>query len=178
MGRSTDAATLATLMVHAMGKMYDRVSWLILLPLMLFSTLALASIDEVLARKTAPEGVVFEIVQGSEQDIAWAVEQIIEDVGRLREKFPGLAVAVVSHGREEFGLTRSAAKTMPKVHSLVRDLTTNQDVPVHVCGTHASWYGVTPEDFPDYVDVSTTGPAQINDYVSLGYVKVLVRRRK
>jgi hypothetical protein len=45
---------------------------------------------------------------------------------------------------------------------------------VHVCGTHAGWYGVTPEDFPDYVDVTTAGPAQINDYEAMGYELIVL----
>ena len=27
-----------------------------------------------------------------------------------------------------------------------------------------------PEDYPDYIDVSPAGPAQINDYLKLGYI--------
>ena len=51
-----------------------------------------------------------------------------------------------------------------QVESLVAD-----DVPVHVCETHAGWYGVSAEDFPDYVDVAPTGPGQIELYRELDY---------
>jgi hypothetical protein len=31
---------------------------------------------------------------------------------------------------------------------------------------------MTAEDFPDYVDVAPSGPAQINQYRELGYVVI------
>jgi hypothetical protein len=46
---------------------------------------------------------------------------------------------------------------------------------VHVCETHAGWYGVTAEDFPDYVDVAPTGPGQINLYQELGYDLIVIK---
>ena len=49
----------------------------------------------------------------------------------------------------------SNKQEQPKVHAMVRQLVDIEDVPVHVCGTHAEWYGVTPEEFPDYVDVAS-----------------------
>ena len=45
---------------------------------------------------------------------------------------------------------------------------------VHVCGTHAGWFDVLPEDFPDYVDVAAAGPAQVNDYRALDYVLIVL----
>ena len=48
------------------------------------------------------------------------------------------------------------------------------DVPVHVCETHAGWYGVTAEDFPDYVNVAPTGPGQVRLYEELGYDLIVV----
>jgi hypothetical protein len=45
---------------------------------------------------------------------------------------------------------------------------------VHVCETHAGWYGVTAEDFPDYVNVAPTGPGQISLYLELGYELIVI----
>jgi intracellular sulfur oxidation DsrE/DsrF family protein len=92
-------------------------------------------------------------------------------VTQLRKKFPELPVAIVTHGKEQFALTTKNADS--KTHSLVKDLVSDQ-IEVHVCGTHASWYNVMPEDFPDYVNVSATGPAQINDYEELGYELIVL----
>ncbi len=94
------------------------------------------------------------------------------DIERLRERFPDLPVAIVSHGTEQFSLTRENRKNTPELHEGIEQLVTDQDVDVHVCGTHAGWFGVLPEDFPDYVDVAAAGPATINDYRALDYVLI------
>jgi hypothetical protein len=51
-------------------------------------------------------------------------------------------------------------------------------VPVHVCGTYAGWRGLTEEDFPEHINVSASGPAQINDYKSVGYLPIVIRSEK
>jgi len=147
------------------------VTWLFML---LALNASAATVEGILAQQHPPDGVVFEIIEGSKKDLNWAIPRIREDTKRLRAKFPDLPIAVVSHGREEFGLTREEAKKRPEVHQIVKDLSDNHDVPVHVCATHASWYEVSPEEFPDYIEVSESGPAQINDYIALGYVLVIV----
>ena len=45
---------------------------------------------------------------------------------------------------------------------------------LHVCETHAGWYGVSAEDFPDYVDVAPTGPGQVSLYQELGYDLIVI----
>ena len=64
------------------------------------------------------------------------------------------------------------ATTFEPVHSLVERLGAVEKVPVHVCGTHASWRDNVPEDFPDYVDVAESAPAKIADYAALGFVVI------
>jgi intracellular sulfur oxidation DsrE/DsrF family protein len=132
-------------------------------------------VDQLLGTDQRPVGVVFEVVQGQGDALDWAIPLIAEQVGRLRDRFPGLPVAVVSHGYEQFALHRQAAASRAGLHRQVQNLV-NDDVPLHVCGTHASWYDVTGEDFPDYVDVAPSGPAQIDAYRELGYVLVVVTR--
>lgn len=149
------------------------VTWLFVL---LALNVTAATVEGVLAQRQPPEGVVFEIIEGSKKDLNWAIPRIREDTKRLRAKFPDLPIAVVSHGKEEFGLTRQEAKKRPEVHAMVKDLSENLDVPLHVCATHASWYEISPEEFPDYIEVSESGPAQINDYIALGYVLVIVSK--
>jgi intracellular sulfur oxidation DsrE/DsrF family protein len=150
----------------------------LLLLLLLHSTASASSLSEVQALlngETVPDGVVFEIIE-EDEGLRWAIPQIVGYSERLRKRFPGLPIAVVSHGREEFALQRSQREEFAKVHNLVQGLSLQQDISVHVCGTHASWYGVKPEDFPDYVDVAPTGPAQIRAYEELGYELIVVSR--
>jgi intracellular sulfur oxidation DsrE/DsrF family protein len=146
------------------------------LPL-LFCGLANADpVEQLLARSTAPAGVVFEVVQGQRAALDWAVPLIGDYAQRLRQRFPGLPIAVVTHGAEQFALTRASAEATPALHGAVRQLVQADGIPVHVCGTHASWFDVSAEDFPDYVDVAPSAPAQIRAYRELGYELVVVSR--
>jgi len=123
-----------------------------------------------------PAGVVFEIVESDESSLTWAIPEVKKYAAILREKFPGLDIAVVSHGKEEFALLKSNSEEYASVHKAVKSLVKQQDIPVHICGTHASWYDKAAEDFPDYVDVSPVGPAQINDYENMGYTLVVLEK--
>ncbi len=138
-------------------------------------TSSLSEVEALLSEANAPEGVVFEIIEG-EQGLRWALPQILQYSERLRARFPALPIAVVSHGREEFALQQSKREEYAEVHDLVQGLSRQQEIPVHVCGTHASWYQVRPEDFPDYVDVAPAGPAQIQAYEELGYELIVISK--
>ena len=131
--------------------------------------MAQPQIERLLNDPEPPVGVVFEVVEGDEAALAQALPKIMQLSERLRARFPGLPVAVVTHGREQFGLLASAAQgPMAAIHDDAQQLVTS-DIDLHVCGVHAGWYGHTPEDFPAYVDVSASGPAQIRDYENLGF---------
>ncbi|UCE88623.1 MAG: DsrE family protein [Pseudomonadota bacterium] len=143
----------------------------LLLPLAHAST---SPIAHLLERSEAPPGVVFEIVSGDDDALHWAIPAVQDYIRQLRARFPGLSMAVVTHGREQFGLEKNHQQDNAKVHKATRSLVQDQDVPVHVCGTHASWRGVSEEDFPDYVDVVPQGPTQIQLYEELGYELVVL----
>ncbi len=130
-------------------------------------------VNTILAEKEAPFGVVFEVVEGDDDALDWAMPAINKFVIQLRKRFPDIGLAVVTHGSEQFGLMTSEQKEMPAVHTTVQSLVA-EGVPVHVCGTHASWYGKDANDFPDYVDVSPAGPTEINNYEDMGYALVRV----
>lgn len=145
----------------------------------LISTMALAMDDQkevnyILKMESPPLGVVFEVVEGDPDALEWAIPQIIKFSKQLRDKHPDIAIAVVTHGKEQFGLMTSETKENAEVHKQVKSLTENQDIPVHVCGTHASWYGKSEKDFPDYVDVTPAGPTQIANYEDMGYEKIVL----
>lgn len=144
-----------------------------------FSTAANAStqndINNILAQKDAPFGVVFEIVEGNGKALQWAIPAVNNHIKQLRERFPDMGFAVVSHGSEQFGLMKDKQKDNAEVHKTVQSLVAS-DVPVHVCGTHASWKGKSEDDFPDYVDVAPAGPTEIRNYEEMGYVLVQVRK--
>ena len=153
----------------------------LLLPLLGLFCLSLAhagsqqEIDRLLAQADAPFGVVFEIAEGDGKALQWAIPAVNRYVQQLRKQFPDIGLAVVSHGKEEFGLMKSRQQENVQVHKTVQSLVAS-DVPVHVCGTHASWKGKSADDFPDYVDVAPAGPTEIRNYEAMGYVLIKVRK--
>ena len=131
-------------------------------------------IEDVLNSKERPAGVVFEIVSNNADELRNAIPAVRGYINTLRKRFPKLDVAVVSHGKEQFALTTNNKKEYSKVHSEIKSLVKDAGVPVHVCETYASWFNIEASAFPDYVDVSPTGPAQINDYLALDYTLVVI----
>ncbi len=130
--------------------------------------------DRILAQKEEPTGVVFEIVTSESDSLDWALPMVNDYIGQLKSKFPEIEVVIVTHGNEQFALATSKAEKKTKVHSLTQQLN-KQGVQLHICGTLAGWRGLTDEDFPDYVNVAAAGPAQINDYVSVGFTLLVIR---
>lgn len=145
--------------------------------LLLPFTLAQASnqddINDILAMEQSPIGVVFEVVEGDSDALEWAIPAINKYVSQLRKRFPDIGLAVVSHGSEQFGLMKSKQKEKAEVHKTVQSLVAN-DVPVVVCGTHASWRGKKASDFPDYVEVAPAGPTEIRNYEEMGYQLIVL----
>ena len=155
--------------------MLTRISALLaMLAASLANPVAAGDVDALLALDEAPAGVVFEIVGGEEETLGALLDGIRADIARLRARFPALPVAIVSHGAEQFALTTDNQADEPELHAIAEEMVTDGDVDLHVCGTHAGWYGVDPGDFPDYVDVAPAGPAQINDYRALGYTLIVL----
>lgn len=131
-------------------------------------------VNWILKEENPPFGVVFEIIEGNKNDLKWAVAEIKKYSEQLRKRFPDIGIAVVSHGKEQFGLMTSEADNLKEVHSAVKSLVQDDSIPVHVCGTHASWYGKDEKDFPDYIVVSPAGPTEVANYEDMGYEKIVL----
>lgn len=132
-------------------------------------------INQILAMEQSPIGVVFEVVEGDDDALEWAIPTINKYVKQLRKRFPDIGLAVVSHGSEQFGLMTSKQKEMAAVHKTVQSLVAS-DVPVVVCGTHASWRDKKASDFPDYVEVAPAGPTEIRNYEQMGYQLIVLEK--
>lgn len=135
-----------------------------------------ALVEAMIRAEQPPEGVVFEVVGSDPNGLQWALPRIRGYVKRLRARFPGLEMAVVTHGSEEFSLQTKMSKRYAGVHDEVRSLVQDSDVPVHVCAAYAETRGVEPQDFPDYVQVAPYGPIQIQNYEALGYTRIRVQK--
>lgn len=148
---------------------------LLLTFILLFPVWSYASeLNAILELKTPPDGVVIEIVTGDEDTLEWALPKAQDTIKQLRQRFPELSIAIVTHGQEMFAMLKNETRNYQQVHKGVQSLVKEQDIELHVCGTYAGWKGQVEEDFPEYVNVAAAGPAQINDYIALGYQLIVI----
>lgn len=132
------------------------------------------TLEQLLESPAAPAGVVFEIADRDPQALEFALPWVRQAAERLEERFPGLPMALVTHGQEMFALQEQGKERSAALHAQAQHLKQDKGIPVHVCETFAGWKGVAPEAFPSYVDVAPSGPAQINNYLALDYRRLLV----
>jgi intracellular sulfur oxidation DsrE/DsrF family protein len=175
-------STIASIRQRAVCSNFRRWSRILAYSLLLLASLQVAQgndesnddIDALLRRSNAPHGVVFEIVEGDESALQELLPRVRAAIERIRARFADTEFAVVSHGREEFALQSQYQDEFAQIHQQVQSLVA-EDVPVHVCATHASWYAVSAEDFPEYVNVAPTGPGQIQLYLELDYELIVIQ---
>lgn len=132
----------------------------------------LEQINEILDAGEAPPGIIFVIYEYDESALTWIMPRLVYYVTLIHQRFPGLSVAVVSHGEEMLSLTKENADVYPEVHFDLETLVKELDVQFHVCGSFATLNDIEENDFPDSVDVIPFGPAQVSDYKSLDYVVI------
>ena len=132
------------------------------------------TIDRLLEANETPDGVVFELIAWDDATWSWAAPMIADLRSQLQTKYPGIDVAIVSHGGEQFQLTQANSKKQPQAIAQLASLS-EEGVNLHVCGAHSLWNEVAVTDYIDIVDVSPSGPAQVNDYIKLGYRHILLR---
>ena len=131
-------------------------------------------VDFILNATHPPKGVIFEIVVGDENALDTLLPKTVSYIEQLKKKHPAMQFAVVSHGGEQFGLLKENSNNNGKAHTTVKSLL-GDNVPVHVCGTHASWRNKDAKDFPDYVDVVPAGPTKITQYQRAGYALIEIQ---
>lgn len=131
-------------------------------------------VDKILTLEEAPVGVLFELI-GSENGkyLPEGLKKVEAYKSQLEQKFQDIKVAVVTHGAEQFELTKDNAAKQSKTHDLVKRIT-GENVPVHVCSNHASWRGKTEKDFPSYVLATSGAGSQMQEYQDQGYIKVTI----
>ena len=132
------------------------------------------TITRLLQADEQPDGVVFELLSWDDATWSWAAPMIADLRDQLKKKYPDVDVAIVSHGGEQFQLTKESAKQQPQAIATLQDLT-DEGVNLHVCGTHSSWQDVPDTAYIDIVDVAPSAPAQVNDYIKLGYTHILLQ---
>ncbi|RUM81074.1 MAG: hypothetical protein DSZ16_05245 [Candidatus Thioglobus sp.] len=147
------------------------------LALLLICNIAMAnytnpSVNRLIQSNNDPVGVIFELIETDKNTWEWAAPMIEDLRIQLKDKYPNIEIAVVSHGREQFQLLKRRSEKHPKAMSILEDLVRKENVNLYVCGTHSSWFNIEPSNYMDIVDVAESGPAKINDYINLGYQSI------
>ncbi len=157
-------------------KLFVKISCIVAL---LFSNMALAQtyknleVERLLTAKNPPSGVVFEIITWDKNAWDWAAPMLKQYREQLLAVYPDIDIALVSHGGEQFELTKDKAEKNATAFKALK-LLSNEGVDLHVCGTHSGWRNVDESEYMDFINVSPSGPAQINDYITLGYTHILL----
>lgn len=131
-------------------------------------------VDRLLAAGQKPDGVVFELMAWEDNTWDWASPMIESFTNQLRQKYPAIDIALVSHGAELFDLALSQNNAEQPSIKILQSLS-DKNVQVHVCGTYASFKGMGVDDFLPFVDVVPSGPAQLEDYIKLGFVHIILQ---
>jgi intracellular sulfur oxidation DsrE/DsrF family protein len=132
-------------------------------------------VDRLLAANQEPDGVVFELMAWEDNTWDWASPMIASLIGQLRQKYPTIDIALVSHGAELFDLALSQNNAEHPSIKILESLS-DKNVAVHVCGNYASFKGLGVDDFLPFVDVVPSGPAQVEDYIKLGFVHIVLEK--
>jgi intracellular sulfur oxidation DsrE/DsrF family protein len=132
----------------------------------------LGDIQWIVKQDEAPPGVVFDIREYDEDALVWVGPRLERYVELLRQRFPGLPVAVISHGDEMLALQARNRPRYPRVHRIAQHLANDLHILIQVCGTFAALNGIGEDDFPDYIEVVPYGPSQLADYLQIGYEHV------
>lgn len=133
-------------------------------------------VQNILKQAQAPEGVVFDIETLDSGALKSMAPYVTQQIKLIRERYPEVDIAVVSHGAEEFALQKQAQSQNADLHAMFNQLVTEQSVSIHVCGAVGGLKNLTREDFPEFVSYSDSGMAQLNDYKALGYQVVVIKQ--
>ena len=135
----------------------------------------LASIDALIAMNEEPDGVVFEIITWEDNTWDWAAPMLEALTGQLRARYPDLDIALISHGNELFDLAKSNNNRSEVAMQTLQTLS-DGNVEIHVCGDYAKYKHLGTNDFLPFVDVSPSGPAQLQDYINLGFDHIMLEQ--
>ncbi|WP_018649362.1 MULTISPECIES: DsrE family protein [unclassified Thioalkalivibrio] len=134
-----------------------------------------SKVEALLEKTELPDGVAFEIVENDRAALSALLPEIQANIRVLRQRDPDLPIAVVTHGAEQFTLTRAEAVAHGSLHAEIESLVMDDGVNVVVCGTFAGWRDLEPDAFPEHVEVATAAPDRLNDLEAAGYTVIRLR---
>ena len=129
----------------------------------------LEEVNAIAAMARPPLGVIFTIREFDEDALEWVLPRVERYIAILRGRIPGIHLAMMSHGDELAAASIERRKEYPAMHRRLQRLVRDQGLVFHICNTAAGMMGLGEDDFPDYVNVVPFGPAQVQDYLAMGY---------
>lgn len=132
-------------------------------------------VEQLLREEAMPEGIAFEIVENDRAALSALLPELHANIRVLRERDPDLPIAVVTHGAEQFTLTRAEAAAHGSLHAEIESLVTDDGVNVVVCGTFADWRDLEADAFPEHVEVAPAAPERLDDLEAAGYTVIRLR---
>lgn len=136
---------------------------------------ASAQIQKIISDGEEPLGIVFEIETLDPFALQKITLYVVKQVKRIKQVYPDVDIAVISHGVEEYALTTKASSEYATTQRLLNEMVIQQEVSLHVCGAVAGLKGLEQEDFPNFISYSASGLAQLNDYKALDYTVVVIK---
>lgn len=133
-------------------------------------------VRELISNSSDVDGIVFEVLEFEARTWDWASDMIEKSSLLLKEYDSEIDIVVVSHGMDQFQLTKKAKILQEQSISLLENMVKNNTLSVSVCGAHSNMYGISEAAYISRVDVVDSGPATINDYRNLGYKILLLTR--
>ncbi len=116
-----------------------------------------------------PGGIVFLVMEYDEEALYWVLPRVTRYAQQLRDKWNDLPISILSHGDEMFSLLEEFKSLNKKLHQSIKELAKNYDVVFQVCGSYASFSDIDASEFPDYIDVVPSAPAEITNYRQMEY---------
>ena len=130
-------------------------------------------LSSLIAGQHRPDGVVFEILSWTDNSWDWAAPMLRQYVDQLRAAYPDLDIALVSQGVELFDLALGSSQQGSPALSELMALNA-EGMAIHISGDYAKWKRMGSSDFPGFVDVVDSSAAQLEDYIKLGFVPIML----
>ena len=135
----------------------------------------LTAVEALIVANSEPDGVVFEIITWEDNSWDWAAPMLQTATWQLREKYPGIEVALISHGNELFDFALKNNRPPKPAMQILQSLSDEQ-VDFYVSGDYAKYKRLGIKDFLPFVDVSPSGTAQLQDYINLGFSHIVLEQ--
>lgn len=129
-------------------------------------------LDEPAGSDAVVDAVVLEVIENDPAALQSLIPFITQWVRAARAARPELSLMLVSHGNESLTLAHEPDSVLSRQLETLGD---NQALSVSVCGTYAGWRGLSPADFPDYLQVLDSADSALTRQRAAGALIVRLR---